>query len=173
MRRSSAERSRRAVERFRTTDRRRMRVAAQATKNTRQPFRDAGQQDRCMPKDELRRLGFPSRRRCRDVSRKPTLPRLDGRGALVASEPAHHHGAGGAQLGEPFAHGGKRHARFLGDLEIEPLTMLLQALQNVGHAGFPMGLDEPPALVLRGGWQTASRTSRRTSIVLCRVRPGR
>ena len=47
-----------------------------------------------------------------------------------AREVAHHHLAGGGEFGEQLAHRRQGHAHLGGDLEVEPLTVLLQALRT-------------------------------------------
>ena len=75
----------------------------------------------------LRCLRLPALGRRRHVPRHPALPRLDRLAAFVARQLANHHLPGGAEFREQLAHRRQGHAHLGGDLEVEPLTVLLQA----------------------------------------------
>jgi hypothetical protein len=91
----------------------------------------------------------------RDVTRNAALPRVDAFAMFEAGQTARRDFARSSQAGKAQANRCKRHADLLGDLQIEPLTVLLQALENFDGL-FPYknhgsdGMRRPIALVLAG-----------------------
>lgn len=69
----------------------------------------------------------------RDVSRQATLPRVDAFAFFKARQRAPDHRAGGRKGIESFPHDCQRHTGLFGDLEIESLTVFLQAIENFDH----------------------------------------
>lgn len=103
------------------------------------------------------RLRFSRRlsTRCqrRNVARYAALPRVDAPALLEARQGAGNDGTGGCKSREPLAHFLERHARFLGDFEIKPLTILAQASENFDH-------DAPREMSFKGA-APRSRVDRR------------
>ena len=66
----------------------------------------------------------------RDVTRNAALPRVDALAMFEAGQTARRDFARSGQAGKAQANRCKRHADLLGDLQIEPLTVFLQALED-------------------------------------------
>ena len=78
-----------------------------------------------------RRLATRCQRR--NVARDAALPCVDAPALLEARQVAGNDGARGCESREALAHFLERHARFLGDFEIKPLTVFAQASENFDH----------------------------------------
>jgi hypothetical protein len=91
----------------------------------------------------------------RDVTRNAALPRVDALAMFEAGQTARRDFARSSEAGKAQANRCKRHADLLGDLEIEPLTVFLQALEDFDGL-FPYkncgsdGMRQLIALVLAG-----------------------
>ena len=66
----------------------------------------------------------------RDVTRNAALPRINALAMFEAGQTARRDFARSGQTGKAQANRCKRHADLLGDLQIEPLTVFLQALED-------------------------------------------
>jgi len=96
-----------------------------------------------------RRLRLATGGQRRDVTRHAALPCVDPLAVLEAGQLAHDDGPAGRQADEPLLDGCKRDAHLLGNLQVEPLPMCLQALQDFDHGHFPGNSDSltaPPAV---------------------------
>lgn len=84
-----------------------------------------------------RRLRLSTGCQRRDIARHAALHRFNPFAVFEADQIAGDNRPRSGQAGEPLAHRGKRHAHFLGNLQIEPLTVFLQALQDFDHDAYP------------------------------------
>lgn len=88
-----------------------------------------------------RRLRLATGGQRRDVTRHAALPCVDPLAVLEAGQLAHDDGPASRQADEPLLDGCKRDAHLLGNLQVEPLPMCLQALQDFDHDCFPGNSD--------------------------------
>jgi len=77
--------------------------------------------------------GLPAGRRRRDVPRHATLPRFGSLSVVEARQAAGDDVTACDEALEALAHRCQGHADFLGDLEIESLTVLFQTLEDFHH----------------------------------------
>ncbi|HEX6794215.1 MAG TPA: hypothetical protein VF304_10240 [Casimicrobiaceae bacterium] len=61
------------------------------------------------------------------------MPRIETRPSFEAGQRAEHDGARGREARQFAAHGRQWHARFLGELQIESLTVFPQARKDIVH----------------------------------------
>jgi hypothetical protein len=73
----------------------------------------------------------------RNVTRHPTQPPFDPFAAFEAGQVARDNCPGGGQPRQPLPYRRKRQAHLFGDLRIEPLTVLLEAMQDIDQRGLP------------------------------------
>ena len=84
-----------------------------------------------------RRLGLPTGRRGRDVTRHPAQPPFDPLAAFEAGQVARDNRPRGGEARQPLAHRCKRQAHLFGDLRIESLTVFSEAMQDIGQCWQP------------------------------------
>lgn len=87
-----------------------------------------------LPKDLRRSLCLSTGRYWRDITRHAALPGIDPLAAFEAGQTARDDLPRSCQPGKALAHRCKRDAHLFGNLQIEPLTVFLQALQDFDHA---------------------------------------
>ena len=87
------------------------------------------------PRRLRRRLCLSAGCQWRDIARHAALHRFNPFAVFEADQVARDNRARSCQAGKPLAHRCKRHAHLLGNFQIEPLTVFLQALQDFDHGG--------------------------------------
>ena len=83
------------------------------------------------------RLRLASRRRRRRVARHAALPRVDPLAVLETGHAALHDGLRCREFRQVLPHRGQRKTGLRGNLQVESLAMLLQALQGFDHGKAP------------------------------------
>ena len=112
------------------------------------------------------RLRFPARRRRRHIARQTTLPGVNFFAAFETRQSAGDHCPGRRQTRKAFTNRGQRHLRLLGNFQVQPLTVFLQAFQD-----FHDSSNYAPIEHCKPGWRAPTCNWRQCTSIRARTRP--